>query len=236
MLTKPFCLAALMSLLPLLSLAPCAQAAERLTETEARWIGAGMPVVRYARLLHLPVDIVVQPSDEPDASPIAMGIKDGRCKLVLSMRGNPGATALLASVPPDLFSAVAEAVFAHEVGHCWRYVQGEWNALPAGFAEMADDPSDDSKLVSLKRKMRETRREEGYADLVGLAWTRQAHRQHYAAVRSWLERFRMDAAAGEHHDTGVWLRLVHEPSAFGSDDMIFRQAQVLWERGLLESD
>ena len=85
----------------LLLAAPSAQADARLSETETRWIAAGMSVIGYARGAELPIDIVVQPSDQPDASPIAMGVKDGRCKLVLSMRGNPGATALLASVPPD---------------------------------------------------------------------------------------------------------------------------------------
>jgi hypothetical protein len=229
---KPLCLAALALI------APCTWADAPITEAEARLIAAGMPVVRYARRHDLPVDIVVQPDDAPDASPIAMGIKDGRCKLVLSMRGNPGATALLASVPPGLFDAVTEAVFAHEVGHCWRYVQGKWNALPAGFAEASEDadPAVDVELAALQRAMRETRREEAFADLVGLAWTRRAHPQHYAPVRAWLESFRIDARHGEHHDTSVWLRLAREPSVFDGADGLFRPAQVLWERGLRAQD
>lgn len=220
----------------LVLIAPLAHADASLTETETQWIAAGMPVVRYARAQGLPVDIVVQPGDQPDASPIAMGIKDGRCKLVLSLRGNPGATALLASVPPGLFDAVAQAVFAHEVGHCWRYVQGEWNALPAGFAVAAEDAADDSELASRERAMRETRREEGYADLVGLAWTRHAHPRAYAEVRRWLERFRADAVAGEHHDTGTWLSLAREPAAFDATQGLFRQAHALWEHGLRAGD
>ncbi len=229
---KPLCLAALTLI------APGAWADAPITEAEARLIAAGMPVVRYARRHDLPVDIVVQPDATPEASPIAMGIKDGRCKLVLSMRSNPGATALLASVPPGLYDAVAEAVFAHEIGHCWRYVQGKWNALPAGFADASEDADDeaDVELVSLRRAMRETRREEAFADLVGLAWTRRAHPQQYAAVRVWFEGFRIDAAQGEHHDTGAWLRLAREPSAFDAAGGLFRPAQALWERGLRAQD
>jgi len=214
--------------------APSAWADGRLTDTETRWIAAGMSVVRYARGADLPVDIVVQPGDEPGASPVAMGIKDGRCKLVLSMRGNAGAAALVGSVPPAAFDAVVGAVFAHEIGHCWRYVQGEWNALPSGFAGAAED--DANAAPNGRDASRESRREEGYADLVGLAWTRRTHPSQYAEVRGWLERFRADAAPGEHHDTRAWLRLAREPSAFEPADSLFRQAKALWERELRTRD
>ena len=211
-----------------------AHASPALTEAESRWIEAGMPVVRDARERQLPVDIVVQPTDQPDASPIAMGIKDGRCMLVLSLRGNPGADTLSTSVPGPVFAAVAEAVFAHEVGHCWRYLQGVWNVLPAGFVDIGDDPDEEGHLATLRRQMRETRREEGFADLVGLAWTARSHPGDYAAVHHWLQRFRGDDTDGSHHDTAEWLRLAGSPSAFPPGDL-FRQAQSVWEQGLQPS-
>jgi hypothetical protein len=207
--------------------APSAWADARLTDTETRWIAAGMSVVRYARGANLPVDIVVQPGDEPGASPVAMGIKDGRCKLVLSMRGNAGATALVGSVPPAAFDAVVSAVFAHEIGHCWRYVQGEWNALPSDFTRPSNDAAADAEPMPA---LGESRREEGYADLVALAWTRRAHPQQYGEVRGWLERFRADALPGEHHDTGAWLRRAREPAAFDASVPLFEQAKRLWAR------
>ena len=207
--------------------APSAWADARLTDTETRWIAAGMSVVRYARGANLPVDIVVQPGDEPGASPVAMGIKDGRCKLVLSMRGNAGATALVGSVPPAAFDAVVSAVFAHEIGHCWRYVQGEWNALPSDFTRPSNDAAAHAEPMPA---LGESRREEGYADLVALAWTRRAHPQQYGEVRGWLERFRADALPGEHHDTGAWLRRAREPSSFDPSVPLFEQAKRLWER------
>ena len=225
---KPLCLAALLLMgLP-------APARDALTRIETKWAAAALPVVRAARAQGLPVDIVVQPGAQPDASPIAMGIKDGRCELVFSFRANPGADALQASVPSALFEAAAEAVFAHEIGHCWRWMQGEWHGLPAGFAEAIDRgyADDTPEIAALRRAMRGTQREEGYADLVGLAWTRRAHPAQYAAVRDWLERYRADALPGEHHDTGAWLRLAREPSAFGPGDDMFRSALTLWEQGL----
>ena len=223
---KSLCVAAL------ILAAPFARADARLSETETRWIAAGMSVIRYARGAELPIDIVVQPSDQPDSSPIAMGIKDGRCKLVLSMRGNPGATALVASVPAGLFDAVVGAVFAHEIGHCWRYVQGEWNALPSGFARPVGDAPEAGPTVPLG----ESRDEEGYADLVGLAWTRRAHPQQYGEVRSWLERFRADALPGEHHDTAAWLRRAPEPASFDPSVSLFQQAKLLWDREMRGRD
>jgi len=217
--------------------APPAHADGALTPLERRWIAAGMPVLQHARASGLPLDIVVQPIDEPDASPIAMAIKDERCKLVISMRGNPRTDKLAASVPPALFGAVAEAVFAHEIAHCWRWSRGVWNTVPAGFVERVDGHAASERAGAQaqgERAMRDTRREEGYADLVGLAWTGRAHPADYAGVLAWFERVRQDEFEGEHHDTGIWLRLARDPAAFGAAATLFEQAQPLWERGLRE--
>jgi hypothetical protein len=224
---KRLCLAAL----SLSAMLP-ACAAEPLRADELRWIGAGMPVVRHARQQGLALDLVVQPGETPDASPIAMGIRDGRCKLVLSMRGNPGAQALAESVPAELFAAVAEAVFAHEIGHCWRYAQGAWNAVPAGLVQPAGD---DAELAQLRQAMRETRREEGYADLVALAWTQRMRPSEYAAVHAWLQRFRAEDVDGRHHDTGAWLRLAVDPGAFERHGDLFERAVGLWQAGLRDN-
>jgi hypothetical protein len=232
------CVLAIASMVVAVASAPAA--AEPLTARERSWVEAGMPVVHVARARGLPIDIVVQPTDQPDASPIALGIVGDRCKLVISMRGNPGADALAASVPAERHAAVAEAVFAHEIAHCWRWKQGVWHALPAGFADAGDD--DDARgheaeaLAAMRREMRETRREEGYADLVGLAWTRHAHPADYAAVRDWLARFRDDALPGDFHDTSVWLRLAQDPAEFGREPDPFLAAQPLWVRGLGASE
>jgi len=223
------------------AIASNAVAGDGLTARERSWVAAGMPVVHAGRARGLPIDIVVQPTEQPDASPIALGIVDDRCKIVISMRGNAAADALFASIPEERFAAVVEAVFAHEIAHCRRWTQGMWHALPAGFAD-APDEGDDARgheaqaLAAMRREMRETRREEAYADLVGLAWTRRAHPADYAAVRAWLARFRDDALPGDHHDTSPWLRLAEDPAAFGSEPDPFLAAQPLWLRGLSAGD
>src|SRR4051812_12783902 len=113
-----------------------AHADASLTELELRWLRAAGPVLAYSQQLKLPVDIVVQPRARAGDVPLAMGFSGGRCKLVLSMRGNPDAETILNKVPEADRGLLIEAMAAHEVGHCWRYAQGAWHALPAGFVEV----------------------------------------------------------------------------------------------------
>ncbi len=81
--------------------------------------------------------------------------------------------------------------------------------------------------------MRAVRREEGYADLVGLAWTWQHHRSRYERLHAWLleERAR-DLIPGTHHDTLAWLRLAADGQALAQVPSIFDAATSLWRRGL----
>jgi hypothetical protein len=213
----------------------CVQSVAALSDAEARWLKAGLPVLNYARAQQLPIDIVVQPHAQPGAAPLAIGFVDGRCKLVLSMRGNPHAEVALANVEPPLQPTVIEAMVAHEVAHCWRYMQGEWHGVPAGFAEPVVD--EDPERARLRRAMRATRREEGFADLVGLAWTLHRHPEQYAQVHAWLEQVRHhQPVPGSHHDTRVWVALARQASAFAPAGTPFEQAQALWQLGLREVD
>jgi hypothetical protein len=211
---------------------PC-QGAE-LTPTETRWLTSAWPVVMHARSSGLPLDIVVQPQATPGDSPIALGFVDGRCKLVLSMRGNPMAEEVLLSLPKGLADAAIELITAHELGHCRRYLDGAWHHTPAGFNEAvpAGLPAD---LREPFAEMKATRREEGYGDLVGLAWTEQNHPHDYAALHAWLvaERSRQ-RIPGSHHDTLAWLRLV--AGGVGPGPSMFEAAEATWKRGLAEPD
>ena len=213
-------------------------AAADLTAGESRWLSAAMPVLSYAQQQKLPLDVIVQPQPTPGHSPIAMGFVDGRCKLVLSMRGNPKAEAALRDVAAGLLDAVIETMTAHEIGHCWRHVQGAWNSTPAGFSEVPRGDDDDVELARLRRDMRATRREEGFADLVGLAWTLRQRPQQYADVHGWLEQQRRDPVVpGSHHDTHAWVRLAKDGSAFDAraGDLL-EQARALWQQGLINDD
>jgi hypothetical protein len=203
-----------------------------LTDTEQRWIDAGRPVVSYAKRQGLPLDIIVQPDEKPGDAPLAMAYVDGRCKLVLTLRGRPAAETEPQGIAPGLHPVVIEAMTAHEIGHCWRYVHGAWHTLPAGFVDAANGRADDDAAL---RDMRDARREEGFADLVGLAWVHAQYPQHYAAVQAWFEKVR-DDGPGEHHDTRAWLHLVRDAAAFPSAATPFDQVRGLWQQGLLSGD
>lgn len=128
-----------------------------------------------------------------------------------------------------------EAITAHELAHCWRQVQGAWATLPSGFAEAKALITDDQDLVAIEREMREARREEGFADLVAMAWTLREHSRVYAEVHAWLARTRDDVTVpGEHHDTRIWVRLARDPTIFKQGQTPFEQAQGPWELGLFE--
>ncbi|WUR12196.1 hypothetical protein E7V67_021205 [[Empedobacter] haloabium] len=220
-----------------LSLAASVSQAAQLTALETRWLNAAAPVIGYAKSLQLPVDIIVQPQAGPNDVPLAMGFADGRCKLVLSMRGNPNAETILQDVPEGKRDVLIEAMAAHEMGHCWRIVQGSWHALPAGFTEMGSEHADDPTLLELSKQQRQTRREEGFSDLVALAWIQRNRPAEYAHVYGWLRTVR-DAQPHSHgsHDTRAWLKLAPGGGVFGTEGSPFEQVVALWRAGLLQDE
>lgn len=220
--TLPF----LLALLP--ALAPAAQ----LTDVETRWLSAGAPVLAYAKQLKLPIDIIVQPDAKPGHVPLAMGFDGGRCKLVLSMRGNPSAEDILSTLPASQRALMIEAMTAHEIGHCWRYAQGTWHVPPAGFVEQGPEGAANAELHKMTQELRETRREEAYSDLVALAWTQRRHPAKYAQVYRWLQRVRGEQPGGySSHDTRAWLKLAVDGAVFDTGGTPFEQAGALWDKG-----
>ena len=221
-----------------LSLVPAAAHADAgLTELETRWLRAAGPVLAYSQELKLPIDIIVQPQAKAGDVPLAMGFAAGRCKLVLSMRGNPDAETILNKVPEAERGLLIEAMTAHEVGHCWRYAQGVWHALPAGFVELGDEQAGNAELLAESKAMRENRREEAYADLVALAWTQRYHPAAYAGVYAWLASVRADQpVARSGHDTRAWVKLAGDAGVFDSAAIPFEAVNAVWRQGLLSDE
>lgn len=224
------------ALLLLTLAASTASTAAELTPTEQRWLRGVAPVVEHAQAMRLPLDIVVQPQPAPGLPPLAMAFVAGRCKLVLSMRGNPlvpAAQARLEQLDPALHDAALELMAAHELGHCQRHLQGAWAALPVGFQAPTAPASLQPALHGDHARMKAAQREEAFGDLVGLAWIRLQHPGLYTPLYRWLwaERHH-ERIPGSHHDTVPWLRLAAEPAAFGGSASIFAEAERLWTAGL----
>ncbi len=208
-----------------------------LTATERTWLEAALPVLRYAREQRMPLDIIVQPQPSPGMTPVGMAFIDGRCKLVLSMRGNAQAQATLDRIPPGLTGPVVEAIAAHELGHCWRHLRQTWGTLPVGLRVVPLGAHLRPDQVELLTDMWRTRREEAYADLVGLAWTLQNHPTRYAEVHDWHVCFRAEQAVPTGpHDTRLWVRLAGDTARFLPAATIFEQVDDLWRAGLLADD
>lgn len=206
-----------------------------LSATEMTWLRAAAPVLAWAKAQRLPLNVVVQPQDTPGQTPMGMAFIDGRCVLVLSMRGNPAAQATLDRMPADLVGPIVEAIAAHELGHCWRHLQQAWGTLPSGLSELSGFSQVTPEQELLLRDMWRTRREEGFADLVGLAWTLEHHPARYAAVQAWYvrERAQQEVDTGP-HDTRVWVRLARDPAAFTAGATVFERVLAVWEAGLVE--
>jgi len=210
-------------------------AATDLSPTELRWLRGSWPVVAYAKGAGMPLDIVVQPQPTPGLPPLALAFIEGRCKLVLSMRGNPEAEATLARIEPELVGPALELMAAHELGHCRRYLDGAWHGVPAGFAHSRPSGLSDEQREAWE-SMSAARREEGYGDLVGLAWTAEHHPQHYARLHAWLLAERShELAPGSPHDTLAWVRLATDRDAWAGPSLFAAPAR-LWRVGLAAAD
>ena len=206
-----------------------------LTATESTWLAAAAPVLAFARAQQLPLSVMVQPQDTPGQTPIGLAFINERCVLVLSMRGNPEAQAMLDRLEPGLRNPVIEAIVAHELGHCWRHLQHTWGTLPSGLMEVNGFSQVSDEAADLRKDMWRTRREEGFADLVGLAWTLLRNPSRYDEVHAWQVSMRADqAVASGPHDTRVWVRLAKDKAAFKPARSIFEQVETLWQAGLLE--
>ena len=223
--------------LAMLVFARAATPAADLTPTETQWLQAAMPVLRWAREQKLPLDIIVQPQPTPGETPLGLAFIEGRCKLVFSMRGNPEAQATLDRIAPGLHNPVVQAIAAHEMGHCWRHLQHSWGMLPNGIQDSHVLKRLRPDQAEVLRDMWQTRREEGFADLVGLAWTLKHHPEHYAAVHAWYVRLRADQTLDTGpHDTRVWVRLAADRLMFdqANSTNLFEQVQPLWVAGMLD--
>ena len=222
------------SLFSLALLASATVQAAELTALEQRWLQAAAPVLGYSQQLKLPIDIIVQPQARATDVPLAIGFASGRCKLVLSLRGNPQAEAVFADVPEAAQGELIEAMAAHEIAHCWRHAKGAWNALPAGFVEDGEETASDGSLLAISRALRESRREEAFADMAALAWTRHKHPESYARVHGWLASVRAGQTPRGGHDTRAWVALASDGERFGSASAPFEDAEPIWREGLLQ--
>jgi hypothetical protein len=197
-------------------------AAPGLTEVERRWLDAAGPVLAAARGDGLPIDVVVQPQPNAGEPVLALAWIGGRCKLVATMRGPGGEPLPAAEVDPSPPPLRVRAMVAHEVGHCWRHVRGDWGGSPSGFAPAAGPRAERDAIAA-------ARLEEGFADLYALAWIAAHEPDRYRAVHGWLTGERAEPAhEGAEHDTRQWVAAADDPAVFGGSGSLYERAERVW--------
>lgn len=209
-----------------------------LTAQETYWLQSALPVLTYAKEMGLPISITVQPQAAPEATPVALGMANGVCKLIFSMRGNELVETLLEGVPTDEQGFMIEAILAHEIGHCWRHVHSKWESVPEGYKEPAEKKGISKDLLVKIKAARIQQREEGYADLVALFWIKKNHPSAFAHVYEWLLNKREKTAAQSIYNTNnttEFLKAVQSMMTIEANETPFYRAQVVWEKIVLTS-
>ena len=173
----------------------CAQAA-----SEAQWIAAARQAVDFGRAQGLAIDLLVESGNGLSGhTPIGVWNENGRCTLVVSARDNPSAERLSAMIAPELRQLFLDGAAIHEVGHCYRRLNGQYTSrkpLP---------------IVAWIAPVRAwfTRRvlaEEVFADMTEIAWLARYHPARYDAVLAEIQKVRT-AFREPKHDTLPWLEI-----------------------------
>jgi hypothetical protein len=173
----------------------CAQAA-----SEAQWVAAARQAVDFGRAQGLNIALLVESGNGLSGhTPIGVWNENGVCTLVVSARENPTADRLSAMIAPELQQLFLDGAAIHEVGHCYRRLNGQYTSrkpLP---------------IVAWIAPVRAwfTRRvlaEEVFADMTEVAWLARFHPQHYDAMLAEIQKVRT-AFREPKHDTLPWLEI-----------------------------
>jgi hypothetical protein len=166
--------------------------------SEAQWIAAATAAVQFGQAQGMPIVLDVQQGAGLSGhTPIGIQSENGQCTLIVSARDNPTAARVSAMIEPALLELFLAGAAMHEVGHCYRRLNGyphNEKLLPAV-----------AWIAPLKHWFsRRVRTEEAYADMMSAAWLARYHPQQFGAVmnevRKVRERFREPK-----HDTLAWI-------------------------------
>ncbi|NML61306.1 hypothetical protein HHL21_09495 [Massilia sp. RP-1-19] len=206
---RPACaaLALLCASLPV----PAAEASEQ------QWIAAARYAVAFGKAHGL--DIVMEVAHGNGLSghtPIGIWNENGRCTLVVSVRDNPTARRLEAMIDPALLELFLQGAAMHEVGHCYRRLNGY--------------PHNEKLLPVVgwfgpvrNWFARRIRTEEAFADMTEIAWLARYHPERFDAMVAQIQRVRRRFLEPK-HDTLAWLDVARRDGAVDAEGNIFALA------------
>lgn len=184
---------------------------------DEQWIAAARSAVTFGRAHGLDIVLEVgQGNGLPGHTPIGVWNEDGRCTLVVSARDNPTARRLEEAVDPALLELFLQGAAMHEVGHCYRRLNGyphNERLLPAV-----------AWIAPLRGWFtRRVRTEEVFADMTEVAWLARYHPGRYDAMVAQIARVRRRFLEPK-HDTLAWLDLARREGPVDSGGNVFESA------------
>jgi hypothetical protein len=184
---------------------------------EEQWIAAARQAVTFGRAHGLDIVLEVERGNGlPGHTPIGVWNANGRCTLVVAARDNPTAGKLEAAVDPALLGLFLQGAAMHEVGHCYRRLNGHPHnekLLPAV-----------AWIAPLRHWFtRRIRTEEVFADMTAVAWLARYHPERYDAMLEQIQRVRRRFLEPK-HDTLAWLDLARRDGAVDAGGNIFESA------------
>jgi hypothetical protein len=185
--------------------------------SDAPWIAAARHAVAFGKAHGLDIVLEVEHGNGlPGHTPIGLWNENGRCTLVVSARDNPTARRLEAAVDPELLALFLQGAAMHEVGHCYRRLNGyphNEKLLPAV-----------AWIAPLRHWFtRRIRTEEVFADMTEVAWLARYHPERYDAMLGQIQRVRHRFLEPK-HDTLAWLDAARRDGAVDSEGNIFHVA------------
>lgn len=182
--------------------------------SEARWIAAAEQAVAFGKAHGLNIVLEVERGNGLSGhTPIGLWNQDGQCTLVVSARDNPTAQRLSEMIAPELLDLFLQGAAIHEVGHCYRRLNGyphNEKLLP---------------IVAWMKPVRDwfTRRiltEEAFADMTEIAWLARYHPERFDAMIEQIQRVRTRFREPK-HDTLPWLEIARRDGAIDAEGNLF---------------
>ncbi|HEY0488140.1 MAG TPA: hypothetical protein VGD30_01375 [Telluria sp.] len=182
------------------------------------WIAAARHAVAFGKAHGLDIVLAVEHGNGlPGHTPIGLWNENGRCTLVVSARDNPTARRLEEAVDPALLALFLQGAAMHEVGHCYRRLNGyphNEKLLPAV-----------AWIAPLRHWFtRRIRTEEVFADMTEVAWLARYHPDRYDAMLGQIQRVRRRFLEPK-HDTLAWLDAARRAGAVDAQGDIFHVAE-----------
>ena len=187
--------------------------------SEQKWIAAARHAVAFGKAHGLDIVMEVEQGNGlPGHTPIGVWNDKGRCTLVVSVRDNPTARRLEAMIDPALLELFLKGAAIHEVGHCYRRLNGyphNEKLLPVV-----------AWIAPVRNWFtRRIRAEEVFADMTEIAWLARYHPEHYDAMLDQIQRVRRRFFEPK-HDTLAWLDVARRDGPLDSAGNIFAMAEM----------